>query len=298
MNPPVPFLPRSGFSTTVTSAFVFYAYDRNRSLAAFSHWLKFIFLSLIGSWFRSFHKLQHLTMDHNYYMASDENSFKNDTFDDLLAAGYYRMQHMMFTCNDTSLGEEGPPIPVFWLRTLVKECKFDKSANMILKKCSGFTITVEEAYVDEEIESMYRLYKNHVPFSVSSSCFDYLHQEMLPQPFDSMMIKVRNGEELIATGFFDKGTQSIAGIMNIYHPAYQKYSLGKLLILKKLQYSLLENKRFYYTGYISTGSTRFDYKTFPDPTAVEVLLPDKQQWLPYHLLSKAFLEEYYLKYLA
>ena len=58
------------------------------------------------------------------------------------------------------------------------------------------------------------------------------------------------------------------------------------------------NKMFYYTGYVSTGSTRFDYKTFPDPTAVEVLLPDKQQWVPYYLLSKEFLSEYYLKFLV
>lgn len=237
-------------------------------------------------------------MDHIYYAASDENTFKNGTFDNLLAAGYYRMQHMMFTCNHTALGEDGPSFPVFWLRTAVKQCKLNKKANTILKKCSGFSVSVQQAYVDEEIEALYSHYKSHVPFSVSPSCSDYLHQEIFPQPFDSMIIKVRDKDRLIATGYFDKGHQSMAGIMNVYHPEYKQYSLGKFLILQKLQYALSENKVFYYTGYISTGSTRFDYKTFPDPTAVEVLLPDKQQWVPYHLVSKAFLSEYYLKYLA
>ncbi|MCW3082325.1 GNAT family N-acetyltransferase [Segetibacter sp.] len=237
-------------------------------------------------------------MKHNYYIAADEHSFKNESFDNLLAAGYYRMQHIMFTCNDTALGEDGPVIPVFWLRTLVKQCKLNKSANTILKKCLGFTVSVQKAYVDEEIESLYSLYKNHVPFSVSSTCADYLHQEILPQPFDSMMVQVRDQERLIATGYFDRGQHTISGIMNIYHPEYKQYSLGKFLILQKLQYALSRNKLLYYTGYLSTGSTRFDYKTFPDPAAVEVLLPDKQQWVPYHLLSKAFLSEYYLKHLA
>jgi arginyl-tRNA--protein-N-Asp/Glu arginylyltransferase len=111
-------------------------------------------------------------------------------------------------------------------------------------------------------------------------------------------VQVRDQDQLIAAGYFDKGSESIAGIMNIYHPEYNKYSLGKLLMLQKLQYALSQNKSFYYTGYISTGSTRFDYKTFPDPTAVEVLLPDKQEWQPYHLLSKAFLAEYYSKFLV
>lgn len=251
-----------------------------------------------GSRQASFNKLQdQKSMDSTYYIAADENGFKGDTLDQLLAAGYYRMQHLMFTCNDTALGEDGPVIPVFWLRTLVKQCKLQTTANAILKKCAGFSVSFEQASVTVEIETLYALYKNHVPFSVSSTCADYLHHEFLPQPFDSMMVQVRDHDTLIATGYFDKGEQSIAGIMNIYHPRYRNYSLGKFLILQKLQYAFSQNKLFYYTGYISPGSTRFDYKTFPDPASVEVLLPDKQQWVPYHLLGKAFLEEYYLQFL-
>ena len=237
-------------------------------------------------------------MERYYYAAADEKAFKEDTFDDLLAAGYYRMQHLMFTCNDIALGENDTLIPVFWLRTLVKKCRLQKSAATILKRGSRFDISFQKAYVDDEIEHLYAQYKKHVSFTISPSCADYLHQDMFPQPFDSMMVQIRDKGNLIATGYFDQGTQSIAGIMNIYHPQYKNYSLGKLLILQKLQYALSQNKSFYYTGYISTGSTRFDYKTFPDPAAVEVLLPDKQQWVPYHLLSKEFLADYYLQFLA
>lgn len=237
-------------------------------------------------------------MDSFYYIAPDENGFKGNTLDYLLAEGYYRIQHLMFTCNDIALDEDGQVIPVFWLRTLVKQCRPQKTANSILKKGACFSVSFQPAYVDDEVEALYALYKNWVPFSVSSTCADYLHQPFLPQPFDSMMVQVRDKERLVANGYFDVGSQSIAGIMNLYHPQYHKYSLGKLLMLQKLNYALSQNKLFYYTGYISTGSTRFDYKTFPDLAAVEVLLPDKQEWVPYHLLNKAFLNEYYLQFLA
>ncbi|MDQ6814058.1 MAG: arginyl-tRNA--protein transferase [Bacteroidota bacterium] len=237
-------------------------------------------------------------MDSHFYIAADEKGFKGDTLDKLLAAGYYRMQHFMFTCNDTALGNDLPVIPVFWLRTLVSQCTFGKTANNILKKCARFSVSVQSAYIDDEIENLYALYKEWVPFSVSSTCTDYLHQQIFPQPFHSMIVQVRDGRKLIAVGYFDKGHDSIAGIMNIYHPKYHTYSLGKLLILQKLRFALSQRKSFYYTGYISTGSTRFDYKTFPDPKAVEVLLPDKQQWVPYDLVSKAFLSEYYQEFLA
>ena len=237
-------------------------------------------------------------MDDSTYFAADEKGFKNQTLDRLLAAGYYRMQHLMFTRNDTALDENGELVPVFWLRTLVNQCRLLKTANSILKKCASFSVTVKDAYVDDEIECMYALYKKWVPFSVSSNCREYLHQEFLPLPFDSKMVQVHDGGTLIATGYFDCGSETIAGIMNIYHPEYNKYSLGKMLMLQKLQYAVTKKKLYYYTGYISTGSTRFDYKTFPDPSAVEVLLPDQQLWVPYHLLSKAFLKEYYLKFLT
>ena len=237
-------------------------------------------------------------MDNFTYIIADEQGFKNDYIDGLLAAGYYRMQHFMFTCNDTALDEEGRTIPVFWLRTLVKQCRLTTSARTILNKGAAFSVIIQPARVDEEIEQLYAMYKIHVPFSVSASCADYLHQPLLSQPFTSMMVQVRHEEKLIAAGYFDAGSRSIAGIMNIYHPHYRSYSLGKLLLLKKLQYASENDMQFYYTGYISPQSTRFDYKTFPDPAAVELLLPDKLQWVPYPQVSKEFLTDYYLKYLV
>ncbi len=231
------------------------------------------------------------------YIVANEYGFKDAYFDYLLASGFYRMQHMMFTCNETITGNDDQYIPVFWLRTVLQKCKLHKSAKTILKKCAGYTVIIQQAYVDDEIENLYAEYKKHVAFTVSKSCADYLHHELLPQPFDSMMVQVYDDEQLIATGYFDKSNNAIAGIMNIYHPSYRQYSLGKFLILQKLQYALSQNMLFYYTGYISTESTRFDYKTFPDVEAVEVLLPIEQKWVPYHTFNKTFLAEYYEQYL-
>ena len=227
-----------------------------------------------------------------------EEGFKDITLDNLLAAGFYRIQHLMFTCNETMINDEGNFIPVFWLRTLVKQCKLRKSANIILKKCADFTVSIEQARADDEVEDLYAIYKDHLQFTVANTCADYLYQQDLPQPFDSMMVQVHDNGRLIATGYFDQGSQAIAGIMNIYHPLYNTYSLGKFLMLQKLKYALLHDMLFYYTGYISTGSTRFDYKTFPDLNAVEVLLPVEQQWVPYHLWNKKLLAEYYSRFLV
>ena len=232
------------------------------------------------------------------YITAGEDGFKGELLDKLLEAGYYRMQHFMFTCNETIISENLLAIPVFWLRTVIKDCKPEGSARNILKKCSGFSVVLKPAYVNDEIETLYQAYKNHVAFKVADSAADYLHQQFVQLPFDSMMIKIYDGTKLIAAGYFDQGQNAIAGILNIYHPQYNMYSLGKFLILQKLEYALFKNMQYYYTGYISTESTRFDYKTFPDAKAVEVLLPMEKIWVPYKKLGKLFLADYYARLLA
>jgi arginyl-tRNA--protein-N-Asp/Glu arginylyltransferase len=238
-----------------------------------------------------------LAQPHQYIKANEEG-FRQNMLDALLFMGYYRMQHYMFTCNDTPTSEDGFTIPVFWLRTLVQQCRPSKAASSIIKKCSSFQVETMPAMIDEEIENLYALYSNHMPFSTSETCASYLHSMDIPDPFDSWMVQVRDGRKLIAVGYFDKGHKAIAGIMNIYHPAYAAYSLGKFLIMQKLQYAIEQKMEFYYTGYISTGSTRFDYKTFPDADAVQVYLPTYNKWLHYESLGKEYLEDYYIRLLA
>ncbi len=236
--------------------------------------------------------------DNSIYITAGQDGFKAGLLDKLLEAGYYRMQHFMFTCNETTISEDLLSIPVFWLRTVVKNCKLKSSAINILKRCSAFSVIVKQAQVDDEIEALYNAYKNYVAFKVADSAAGYLHQPFVQQPFNSMMIKVYDWNKLIAAGYFDKGEKAIAGIMNIYHPQYSTYSLGKFLILQKLQYALEQGMQYYYTGYMSTESTRFDYKTFPDAAAVEVMLPVEQIWVPYQKLGKPLLAEYYARLLA
>lgn len=227
-----------------------------------------------------------------HYFLPGENGFKGQVLDDLLALGYYRMQHMIFTTHHTALDPEKENIPVFWLRTEVKKIQENKTALTIRKYCAPFTVTIKKAVITTELEELYSIYKNHVDFCASTTCWDYLHMDEFENPYDSWMIEIRDGNILIAAGFFDKGENAISGILNFYHPAYHKFSLGKYLILKKIDHALENNIPYYYTGYISTAITKFDYKLFPDINAIEVYLPVENTWMPYNLLGKEKLKEH------
>ncbi len=228
-----------------------------------------------------------------HYLLPNAAGFKGQLLDDYLAVGYYRMMHMVFTTNFTKITMDGEAQPVFWLRTPVQEIVPGKKATDIKKQCAGFTANIKPASINEETEALYSLYYNHINFETGATCYSCLHDPALPNPFDSMMIEVRDGNTLIAAGYFDKGKKAIAGILNFYHPAYKKYSLGKFLMLQKIEYALANNMHWYYTGYIGSSFTKFDYKLFPDVEAIQVLLPLHREWVGYLKVGKVGLQEYW-----
>ena len=232
-----------------------------------------------------------MIQDQNFIIA-DENGFKGSMLDDYLAAGYYRMQHSLFTTNFTQINIQKPPLPVFWLRTPVNKIIEKKAVLALRKKCAAFKTTYKKAAITKEIDDLYALYRNYITFEAGDSCESYLHDSYFPNPFNAYMIEIHDGETLIAAGYFDMGKIAIAGILNFYHPDYKRFSLGKYLMLKKIDCALAHNFQFYYTGYISTDTNKFDYKLFPDAGTIEVLLYRERLWIPYKLLGKDGLRDY------
>jgi arginine-tRNA-protein transferase len=215
--------------------------------------------------------------------------FRGTVLDHYLSRGYYRMGGIMFTTSATSLDYSSENIPVFWLRTLLQKAQWSKTAKKIILLNQRFTIEVVPAKITHEIEALYRQYRRHIDFNASPSVQQYLFDggtHFDNNPFKTHMVLVRDQQELIAVGYFDEGEHTIAGLMNFYHPQYARYSLGKYVMLQKMIWAKAHQKTFYYTGYLSPAITKFDYKLFPDVTAVEVLIQQSGVWLPYEFVGK------------
>ena len=229
------------------------------------------------------------------YIIADETGFKGKVLDAFLKTGYYRMQHQLFTTNYTQFHTESYALPVFWLRLDLKKVKESSTARKIRKKCKGLQVIVKPAEINDEVRELYALYWEYINFITPDKCEEYLHEESSSNPFDSWMIELRDHGRLVAVGYFDKGENSIAGILNFFHPEYHAYSLGKYLILQKLDHAVALGCRYYYTGYLSTATEKFDYKLFPDIDAVEVFLPLEKAWVPFNNYGKEGLEDYVVR---
>lgn len=206
--------------------------------------------------------------------------------DDYLARGWYRIGQFIFTTDYVPLVDQ--VYRVFWLRYHLRKYSFGAKQLRLMKAGSKFGVSIRPFVMNKEAEDLYQLYLTAIDFQVSPNLYSNLFEfSPIEDPghnvFDSQVIELRDEGKLIAAGIFDSGSNSIAGILNFYDPSYKKYSLGKYLMLLKLQFAIEQGMEFYYPGYIAIGNTKFDYKLFPGKSAAEIYDPNSQQWHLYDI---------------
>jgi arginine-tRNA-protein transferase len=205
--------------------------------------------------------------------------FQGILLDKLLEAGHYRMHQHVFTTDMIFMDDA--VFGVYWLRIALPKIHYSKSQLKLLQKNKRFSVEIAPLLVTTEMEELYWNYRNSIQFEHVHDLNDYLSDGTPINRFESKQICIYDDKKLIAVGIFDKGTKSIAGIINFFDPSYKKYSLGKQLMLLKCEYAIANQMAFYYPGYIAVGYTKFDYKVFPNIEAVEILDSMKPIWCSY-----------------
>jgi leucyl-tRNA---protein transferase len=215
-------------------------------------------------------------------MLSENNIYyperlRGEELDNFLEMGWYRMGQSIFTTHFILLGDYA--YRVFWLRYNLKNITLSKSQQRLKNRNRQFDVSVKPLEITDEIEELYAIYKRGINFEAAPSVHYWLFGDRPPyNVFDTELIEIRDKGKLIAVGVFDRGSESIAGIMNFYHPDYKRCSLGKYLMLLKIELCRTRNMRWYYPGYIVYRRSEFDYKLFVDKSAVEVLIPEMEGW--------------------
>ncbi len=203
---------------------------------------------------------------------------KNGLLDFYLEAGWYRYGNKIFTID---FFEENENLyRVFWLRYNISKLKLSETNEKIIRKNKRFTFKIKPFQNSELLEALHAMYFKDIDF-ITATTIDELMEDVNGNVFNSMMIEISDKEKLIAVGIFDYGNNSIAGIKNIFHPEYKKYSLGKYLMILKCQYCLENNIDWYYPGYFAPGHKKFDYKLTLDMEATEVCVGENRQWVAY-----------------
>jgi arginine-tRNA-protein transferase len=223
-----------------------------------------------------------------YYHVHELAALSPAKLDEYLAAGWYRMQQLIFTTD--LITKDDALIPVFWLRHVVDAYKPAASHNKINKLCKNYSVNITPLHITTELEELYAQYRHSVDFDISPTLQDSLRGETMNSIYNTTCIEVRDGRKLLAAGILDEGVKSIAGILNFYHPDYAAKSLGKFLMLQKMLYARQKGKAYYYTGYMSTAFSKFDYKLWVGAGCTEVYNRKDDSWVPWGDVKKEIME--------
>lgn len=205
-------------------------------------------------------------------------NYKGANLDTLLSQGYYRMTNDMQSC-EYIITENYELFNVIWARYRVDEA-LNPLTHKVLKQAKRFRIVLSDFVLDDEILTLGQKYCDFRPFEVKFEA-SYFTNEHGVNLFDTKTIRIYDQNKLIAVGYFDEGLSAIMGLKNIFDPEYAKFSLGKMMMLIKLQYCKQRQLEFYYPGYIACESNIFDYKLFLNPECIELRI--NHYWMNFAL---------------
>lgn len=202
-----------------------------------------------------------------------------EVLDEFLMKGWYRMNNNLFTVH--CMFFENMVSSVLWLRLPLRNYKKSKSLRQIYNRVySNFRVEIRKATYSKSQEALYQKYVIDLK-QRSGSFASYVGHR-----FNTYEVNVYDDDLLIAFSYFDLGHNSIASILGVFHPHYQKYSLGIFTMLAEIEYGLKNGFSYYYPGYVVLKNPIFNYKLRIKP--MEFYHPPEEAWIPWESFGPSY----------
>lgn len=181
-----------------------------------------------------------------------------EDLDILLSKGFRHFGMYFFRYEYSILNEQ--PVRVLPLRINLSKFKLSKNQKKILKKNSDLKGVFNSASVTREKEELFEIHKKRFKENIPESIYSYLSEEPATVPCRVMEFAVYDGDRLAAISFFDFGEKATSSIYAMFHPDYDKRSLGIYTMLKEILFSIENGLDYLYPGYAYRESSFYDYK--------------------------------------
>ena len=200
--------------------------------------------------------------------------------DTYLAKGWYRMHQTIFTTH--FIRREEDFFNTIWLRNRLDKYEKSGTCKKLEKLNRHFKVVISPGIMTSGHESLFQKYRKSLPDNRPDSIKQILYGDDNSNKniYHSFAIDMYDDNFLIASGYFDIGEKRATGISTFYDPGYKKYSPGKYLIYKKIEYCKKKGLDFFYPGYFVPGCSDFDYKLSIGTSSLEYFHLNNQKWFP------------------
>lgn len=149
------------------------------------------------------------------------------------------------------------------LRILTNEFKASRSQRKVINKNTDTQMQVKPLEFRDEI---FELYKKHSMqrFNQTSAKQEFIETHFYPS-CPGLQTEYYRDNKLVATGFLDRGSNSLSSVYFIYDTDYSHLSLGVYGALKEIALAQKMALDYYYLGYwiAANKSMRYKNKFYP-----------------------------------
>lgn len=182
-----------------------------------------------------------------------------EIMDQVWAAGWRHFGRYFFRYS-TQQGEHGGLQTITPLRIDLASCSFTKSQRRVLNKNADLRTDIVPATLDGELRALFQRHKKRFSYNIPDTLETFLGPDPARGPCECRMLRVFDGERLIAASFFDLGQQSASSVYGMFEPEYSSRSLGIFTMLLEIQHCRTSGLRWLYPGYATHEPSAYDYK--------------------------------------
>jgi arginine-tRNA-protein transferase len=205
------------------------------------------------------------------------DSVPAEFMDRLWAAGWRHFGRYFFRYSSQT-DEQGAMQTITPLRIDLASCSFTKSQRRVVSKNTDLHHDIVPAALDEDLRAMFQRHKERFTHNIPDSLETFLGPVPATGPCECRMLRVFEGERLIAASFFDMGLTAASSVYGLFEPEFTKRSLGIFTMLLEIQHCRESGLRWLYPGYATHEPSAYDYKK--QFRGTEWLDWSKGEWFP------------------
>lgn len=187
------------------------------------------------------------------------DSVPAEIMDQLWAAGWRHFGSYFFRYS-TQPSQDGSTHTITPLRIDLEACAFRKSQRRVMKKNADLRSEISKAEVDDDLRDMFLRHKQRFTHNIPETLENFLGADPGSGPCECRMIRVFEGERLIAASFLDVGQRAASSVYALFEPDFAKRSLGIFTLLLEIEQCRHSGLRWLYPGYATHEPSAYDYK--------------------------------------
>ena len=155
---------------------------------------------------------------------------------------------------------DGKSYSVLPLRIVLERFRLSRSQKRVLAKNSDIKMLLRPTHIDNKKIALFGKHRQRFQENVPNSLDQFLSPVPDSVPCLNLELCVYRGEKLLGVTFLDVGETATSAVYAIFDPDEAKRSLGILMMLHSIHFSLEQGFRYYYPGYAYREPFAYDYK--------------------------------------